>query len=250
MRDFICAANWKLNKSPREAVSFFKEFLPIVETSNSRSKILFFVPAIDLWVSQEVLRDTEIGFGPQNIYSKNDGAFTGENSASVSKEIGCTHALVGHSERRSLFFESDELIAEKVKTVLEQNLHPVICLGESLEERKTGKTNEVIGRQLKAALSHVDSEKKVTLAYEPVWAIGTGEVATPEMAEEAHSFLRSQMNDLKGSAFSEKTSILYGGSVKPDNCENLAKMPNIDGFLVGGASLQVESFSQICTAQY
>ncbi len=250
MRDFICAANWKLNKSPREAVSFFKEFLPVVEQSNSQSKILFFVPAIDLWVSQEILRDTEIGFGPQNIYSKNDGAFTGENSASVSKEIGCTHALVGHSERRSLFFESDELIAEKVKTALEQNLHPVICLGESLEERKTGKTNEVIGRQLKAALSQVDPEQKVTLAYEPVWAIGTGEVATPEMAEEAHSFLRSQMNELKGSAFSEKTSILYGGSVKPDNCENLAKMPNIDGFLVGGASLQVESFSQICTAQY
>ncbi len=250
MRDFICAANWKLNKSPREAVSFFKEFLPIVEKSNSQSKILFFVPAIDLWVSQEILRDTEIGFGPQNIYSKNDGAFTGENSASVSKEIGCTHALVGHSERRSLFFESDELIAEKVKTALEQNLHPVICLGESLEERKTGKTNEVIGRQLKAALSQVDPEQKVTLAYEPVWAIGTGEVATPELAEEAHSFLRSQMNELKGSAFSEKTSILYGGSVKPDNCENLAKMPNIDGFLVGGASLKVESFSQICTAQY
>lgn len=247
MRKFICAANWKLNKGPREALSFFKEFLPAVESEGDNSSIIFFVPAIDLWVSQEILRNTKIGFGPQNIYSKSEGAFTGENSAKVAKEIGCTHALIGHSERRSIFGESDNLIAEKVKTAIIENLTPVICLGESLEERKSGQTTDVIGRQLKAALTHFGGEQEIVLAYEPVWAIGTGEVATPEMAEEAHGFLRKQLASLVNNEFADKTSILYGGSVKPENSNSLGKMSNIDGFLVGGASLKVDSFSKICT---
>ena len=245
MKPFVVAANWKLNKDPSESVQFFKDFLPKVDGRPEQNQILFFVPAINLWVTQEILRNTNVGFGPQNIYSELSGAFTGENSAQVAKNIGCTHCLIGHSERRSIFSESDSDVAAKVKTSLDQGLVPVICVGETLEERESGKTSERVLTQVRAAMDVLSNDDLFIIAYEPVWAIGTGKVATPEQAEEVHALIRKELTDRYSSDKADQVAILYGGSVKPENATELKSQKNIDGFLVGGASLKVDSFSSL-----
>jgi triosephosphate isomerase len=244
-RPFVVAANWKMYKGPQEAVAFFKEFLPKLGDPGSAKKVIVFVPAIDLWVVQQTLRGTAVGWGAQNCHFEKQGAFTGENSPVVLAEILTPYTLVGHSERRTLFHESNETCAKKVKALHEVGIEPMLCVGETLGEREGHQTEHVIRSQLMAGLAHRDANKPVMIAYEPVWAIGTGKVATPEQANEAHAILRDELTKIGGKDFAEKTPILYGGSVKPDNADSLVKQNEIDGFLVGGASLQVESFLQL-----
>lgn len=250
-RAFVVAANWKMYKSPTEAVAYLKEFLPQAKELGlelGRKKVIFFVPAIDLWVVQQTLRGSAVGWGAQNCYFEKQGAFTGETSPQVLAEITAPSCLVGHSERRTLFHEVDEMLAKKVRVLQEVGIEPMLCVGETLEEREKGLTGDVIRRQLREGLKLRDASKPLMLAYEPVWAIGTGRVATPAQANEAHVILRAEMRAIGGDEFADRTPILYGGSVKPDNAAEIAAQPEVDGFLVGGASLQVESFLALCRA--
>lgn len=251
MRPFVVAANWKMHKGPAETAEFFKAFLPKLEASGVAKdpafrKVIFFVPAVDLYVAQQSLKGSTVGFGGQNVHWESKGAFTGETSATVLAEMATPFALVGHSERRALFGETDEQTAKKVKAIQAVGMTPMLCVGESLAEREAGQTNEVIVRQLKTGLSERDTTKRVIIAYEPVWAIGTGKVATPEQAGEAHDVLRKALAAIGGAALADATPILYGGSVKPDNSAEIARQKEIDGFLVGGASLDVDPFLALC----
>lgn len=240
-RGILCAANWKLNKNPCETREFLVEFLERVD-KEEQGYFAIFPPAINLLTLSECLKNTFVTWGAQNVYFEESGAFTGENSAQVVKSLGATMCLVGHSERRSLFSETDQDFAKKVRVVQKLEMTPMLCVGERLEDRQAGKTNEVIGNQLRASTAYVDWSHPLILAYEPVWAIGTGQVATPEQAEEAHQFLRSQVSELAGGEVSEKIQILYGGSTKPENSAQLFSQKNVDGFLIGGASLKPEIF--------
>lgn len=239
-RKFIVAANWKLNKGPGACKEFLREFLPLV--NNSTAEIVIFPPAVNFSVCAGALNSTQVVWGGQNCYAENEGAFTGENSAAVMKEMGASYCLIGHSERRQFFAETDEFIAKKVKCVQDVGLIPMLCLGETLGQRESGKTGEVICNQLKEGLCLVDFNKDFVIAYEPVWAIGTGKVATSEQAEQSHQVLRNALNELGGGAIADRVPILYGGSVKPGNAGELGAQDNIDGFLVGGASLKPVSF--------
>jgi triosephosphate isomerase len=263
MRDFLYAANWKLNKSPKEANAFFGDFLGRLPAGGlgasahgGEKRIVFFVPALTLSAALETAKesapktsDQTIEIGLQNAHSEIKGAFTGENSAAVAKEMGATWLLVGHSERRSLFGETDLETARKVSAGFQTGLTPMLCVGESLAEREAGKTLEVVRRQLSVVLkdaalrSKIVSEKKFVIAYEPVWAIGTGKVATPEQASDVHQAIRRILSAELGEAAAQEISIIYGGSVKPDNAKAIGAMPDIDGFLVGGASLEPASFA-------
>jgi len=248
-RPFVVAANWKMHKSPREAVEFLKEIRPRLEELPPNREVIFFVPAIDLWVTQEALQGSSLKFGAQNCFYEMKGAFTGENSPQVLAEIGAQYCLVGHSERRTIFHETDEDTARKVKALHSVGITPMLCVGETLAEREAGKTNDVIVRQLRAGLKDRDPSRPVAIAYEPVWAIGTGKVATPEQAGEAHATLRRALAEIGGADFAAQTPILYGGSVKPDNAGEIARQEEVDGFLVGGASLEVSTFLPLCLVE-
>lgn len=250
----IIAANWKLYKGPKEAEIFFSEFTSLLN-ENLQSKVevqvLVFPPALALTASLAAKlkfkcsgKDAAILIGGQNCYSELEGAFTGENSAKVLKEIGADWVLLGHSERRKLFAEDDELIAKKFTKVQELGLKPMLCIGETLQEREAGQTPGVIERQLTKGL-HSAKGNNFAIAYEPVWAIGTGKVATLEQVAEAHAQVRSQLTKM---GFSSEVAILYGGSVKPDNAKALIRVPEVSGFLVGGASLEPQSFFEICNS--
>ena len=244
MREILCVANWKLHKNPRETREFLGEFLKRVHPREQKSFCIL-PPAINLWVMSECLKGTAVGWGAQNIYFKQEGAFTGENSAKAVQSMGATSCLVGHSERRILFSETNQELAKKVKLVQSLHMTPILCVGETLSERQERKTYTVIKDQLKVSTIDVDWSKPFVVAYEPVWAIGTGQVAEPKQAEKVHGFLRSQLKDLAGIMVAEKIKILYGGSVKPENAKALFSQENVDGFLVGGASLNPESFFDI-----
>lgn len=239
---FIVAANWKMNKGPREARDFFDEFKKVNEASSV--KTIFFVSAVNAVVTSTSLSQTSLSWGPQNIFPAAQGAFTGETSPKVMKDLGADYVLVGHSERRSLFSESDEQTNFKIHGAQDHSLSPILCIGESLEERKAGSTLEVLSRQLIAALSNIDIKQELHIAYEPVWAIGTGEVATVEQVSEAHQFIRQFLRE-KYPEQHQKINILYGGSVKPENAKELSQAKEVSGFLVGGASLKPESFVKI-----
>ncbi len=250
MRPFTVAANWKMHKNPQDTRDYFGTILPKFEACGAAKdpafrKIIFFVPAIDLHAAAEMLKGTHIGWGAQNAHWEAKGAFTGENSPQVLAELATPYVLVGHSERRSLFGETDEQTGLKVKALQSFGITPMLCVGETLAEREAGRTNEVIVRQLNTGLAHRDTTKRIILAYEPVWAIGTGKVATPEQANEAHAVLRKALAS-HSHALADATPILYGGSVKPENSAEIAKQPEIDGFLVGGASLDTDSFLALC----
>lgn len=238
----IVAGNWKLHKSPKESREFLREW----KTKDVRGlEIAFFPPATSLEAVGQELQGTAATFGPQNIYFEASGAFTGENSPAVARGLGATWALVGHSERRTLFGETDSLIAKKVQSALKHGLKPMLCIGETLDERRDGKTERVLERQLTAGLELIPKDAVFAVAYEPVWAIGTGQVAGPDQVREAHAFI---VECLKRLGFSARTPILYGGSVKPDNAGELSRIPHVGGFLVGGASLDVSSFLKIVHA--
>jgi len=204
-------------------------------------------PFISLHAVKEVLAGSRIGLGAQNVYWEKSGAFTGEISAPMLKSVGCTYVIIGHSERRTYFGETDETVNKRVLAALSEGLKPIVCVGETLEERESGKAFDVIKRQITGGLANLSVEQmaSVVIAYEPVWAIGTGKTATPAQAQEVHAFIRKLLNDLFGQTTAEATRIQYGGSVKPDNVTELMSQPDIDGALVGGASLKVDSFEKI-----
>lgn len=204
-------------------------------------------PFISLHAVKEMLAGSRIGLGAQNVYWEKSGAFTGEVSAPMLKSVGCTYVIIGHSERRTYFGETDETVNKRIFAALAEGLKPIVCIGETLEEREAGKTFEVIKRQVEGGLANLSVEQMATvvIAYEPVWAIGTGKTATPAQAQEVHAFIRKLLNDIFGQTTAEATRIQYGGSVKPDNAAELMAQPDIDGALVGGASLKADSFEKI-----
>lgn len=238
----IIAANWKLYKSPNQTREFFKSFKARLKSGSE--EIVFFPSAFAMEAASESLKGSAINFGAQNAYFKAEGAFTGENSASIAKEMGAKYILIGHSERRAIFGENNELMADKVAFVQSLDLVPMLCIGESLQERESGKTNSVLEEQLRIGLSKADNKKPMVIAYEPVWAIGTGKVASPEQVAETHTAVADLLTKFDFAGL----PILYGGSVKPDNAANLIKQKNVSGFLVGGAALEVESFAKIVEA--
>jgi triosephosphate isomerase len=252
MREFVIAANWKMHKTPSETVQFFRDFVPAIsgDWEGWQRSVLIFPPALLGAIVAEQLRPSAsheawVLWGGQNCYCELQGAFTGENSPQLLKAMGAHSVLIGHSERRSLFGEGDELLARKFQVAQQVGLVPMLCVGEELAARESGQTLKILEAQLKTGLSRADFNKPFYIAYEPVWAIGTGRVASPEQAEEAHQAIRSQITQLGGATCAAHTPLLYGGSVKPDNAAVLAAQPNIDGFLVGGASLDSRSFLQI-----
>lgn len=238
----IFAANWKLHKNPNETREFFTEWKKQFQGSAAYD-VVFFPPATNLEATSQSLAGTSIRWGSQNCYAEVKGAFTGEVSAQVVKDLGGHYILLGHSERRTLFGEKDDLIAKKLCQVQKLNLIPMLCIGETLEEREAERTLTVLKNQLTEGLSKADREKPVTIAYEPVWAIGTGKVASMQQVREAHAAVYSLLQEM---GFPKSTAILYGGSVKADNAKELISIEHVDGFLVGGASLEVSSFMQIC----
>lgn len=236
----LFAANWKLQKTPDET----RLFLTLLKESKPTQNILIFPPATSWEACAQLLKDSSIKWGAQNVWCLGSGAFTGENSATTLKAMGGTYALVGHSERRKLFGETDALLKDKVTYLQTLDLIPMLCIGETLEERERGQTNLVNRKQLQEALSGADRKKPLVVAYEPVWAIGTGKVATEAQVAEAHADIRAALNEMGFAS----TPILYGGSVKADNAGPLGQIPNVDGFLIGGASLEVTSLMAIAKA--
>ncbi|UYL09752.1 triose-phosphate isomerase [Bdellovibrio sp. SKB1291214] len=236
----IFAGNWKLFKTPAETRAFLGKFKEVM--GSVTGEIVFFPPAISLEAASEAVKGSAIKFGVQNAYTQASGAFTGENSAAVVKEIGGTYILIGHSERRSIFGETDALIADKVAYVQSLGLTPMLCIGETLQEREATHTFRVLETQLLLGLAKADKSKPIVVAYEPVWAIGTGKVATPEQVAETHTDVYNILSKMGFTA-----PILYGGSVKPDNAAQLIKQAHVSGFLVGGASLEVDSFQKIAS---
>jgi triosephosphate isomerase (TIM) len=246
MSNKIFAANWKLNKTPEEAREFVVKFKnDIFKTPDffNGKEVIIFPSAFALEALSSLCAGTQIGFGPQNIYFEKSGAFTGENSAEVAKSMRANFALVGHSERRELFKEQDEQLDKKNALLQSLGLTPVFCIGESLTQREAGKTLEVCFSQIENGLISFDKSQRLILAYEPVWAIGTGRVAASEQVAEVHLALYQYLTKHEFKNF----QILYGGSVKPENSKQLLATPHVDGFLIGGAALQVESFLKICT---
>lgn len=242
----IIAGNWKMNKTVGEAVDFIRKFKGLISGVND-VEIVVAPPFTALFAVGRELDGSSIKLSAQNLHWEDKGAFTGEISPLMLKELGCEYVIIGHSERRQYFGETDEIINRKIKGALKNGLKPIFCVGETLMEREKGETFNVIKRQMEFGLRDIKKEeiKKIIIAYEPVWAIGTGKTATPDQAEEAHRFIRERLEILFSREISEVVRIQYGGSVTPENIKGLMEKVNIDGALVGGASLLAESFSRI-----
>jgi triosephosphate isomerase len=246
MRKPLIAANWKMYKIPAEAIDFTDAFLPLV-ANQQKAEIVLCPSMTSLAVTIAATRGTQVHIGAQTMHWLDSGAFTGETSPVMLNAIGATHVLIGHSERRQYFNETDETVNLKLKSALAHNLVPIVCVGEHKAERESGRTNDVLRLQLTVGLQGIDpaTATPLVIAYEPVWAIGTGLTATPQIAEDAHKFIRAQVAEILSPAIAASTRILYGGSVKPDNAASLCCLENIDGALVGGASLDPTGFAQI-----
>ncbi len=250
MRKQIIGGNWKMNLgSPQEAQEFVEKLIPMVKDLNNVD-IVIAPPFTVLYEVSKIIKGTNINLSGQNMYFEDKGAFTGDISPIFLKDVGCNYVILGHSERRNIFGETYELINKKLKKALFIGLNPIVCIGEHLEEREQGKTEEIIDYQLKNTFKDLSKGEiiKMIIAYEPVWAIGTGKTATAEQAEEVHKFIRGHINKTYDSDTAEKVRIQYGGSIKPNNARNLFNQPNIDGGLVGGASLNIDSFYEILKA--
>ncbi len=248
MRKRIIAGNWKMNKDVEEAVDLAQQIK--ADYSNFDVDVVLCTPFTDLYAVFQVIKDSPIALGAQNIYWEDSGAFTGEISASMLKSTGCQFVIIGHSERRLYFGETDETVNKRIKKALDGELIPIVCVGESLEERETNKTEHVVETQIRGALQGLSKQDiaDIVIAYEPVWAIGTGKVATPEQAQEVHKFIRNLLETLYDRELSESLRIQYGGSMKPENAAELLSQPDIDGGLIGGASLKADSFLGIINA--
>jgi len=245
-RKKLIAANWKMYKNPEQTSAFFRDFLPAVK-DHTRDEIVVAPPYVDLHAAVAAAKGSNVSISAQDVYWKEEGAFTGEISPSMLVAAGCTHVIIGHSERRQYFGETDDTVNLKLKATLEAGITPIACVGEVLEEREAGLTEDVLRRQCVRAFNAMSASKaaKLVIAYEPVWAIGTGKTATPQMASDAHVIIRAEAAKAFGQEFADNLRILYGGSVKPDNAKALMSEPEIDGALVGGASLDPKSFSTI-----
>ena len=246
MRKKLIAANWKMYKAPDLAREFVTAFLPLIK-DHMRDDVVLCPPYICLPAVVEAVRGTQIGVGGQNMFWEKEGAYTGEVSAPMLRALGCSHVIIGHSERRQYFGETDETVNRKLKAALAAGLQPIVCVGEVLQEREAGLTRQVLERQCNLAFSDISGVEAAPLivAYEPVWAIGTGKTATPQMASEAHEVIRAQAAKALGDETAQALRILYGGSVKPENANALMSKMEIDGALVGGASLDPKSFAAI-----
>jgi triosephosphate isomerase (TIM) len=243
----IIAGNWKMNKTVAEAMDFATRLRESLAGRSDVPEIIIAPPFTALREVSNILRGSEISVAAQNIHEADKGAFTGEISGRMIREAGCDYVIVGHSERRTLFRETDDLINKKLLSALSAGLHPIFCIGETLLEREENQTEKVIERQMKEGLNNLNEDdiSRTVLAYEPVWAIGTGKNASPSQAEEVHEFMRDWLSARFYKELSIKIPILYGGSVTPENISFLISEPDINGALVGGASLNVESFLKI-----
>ncbi len=242
MRIPVIAANWKMNKKIDEAQVFLDEFIPLV-WNEKEVEIVIAPPFTALYTVANLLGLTTIRLAAQNVFYEEKGAYTGEIAPSMLTDIGCSHVIIGHSERRSYFGETDEIANKKITAARKNGLQVIFCIGESLGEREAGKTFDIIKRQLINGLQGISPEGLV-IAYEPVWAIGTGKTATPDQAQEAHAFIRQTLSGIYGDT-ADELRILYGGSVTPENIDVLMACPDVDGALVGGASLKADSFAKI-----
>ena len=246
MRIPFIAANWKMFKTVHESVVFAKEFRAMVKDVID-VEIVVAPPFTALHAVAEAVRNSTVGVAGQNVHWEREGAFTGEISAGMLKEAGAEYVIIGHSERRRLFYETDETVNLKVVAALGAHLTPIVCIGETLEERERDETLTVLDRQIKAGFDNLtgDQVASLVIAYEPVWAIGTGRNATPLQAGEAHAHIRSRLRQWFGAPAADQCHVIYGGSVKPDNIHELVILPDVDGALVGGASLDVRAFGDI-----
>ncbi|MEO8399088.1 MAG: triose-phosphate isomerase [Ignavibacteriaceae bacterium] len=247
MRKKVIAGNWKMNNDLTESQNLISKLTAGLSNEEINCEIIICPPFTSLSEASSLIKGTGIKLGAQNMNENDSGAFTGEITAQMLKSVGCEFVILGHSERRAIYNESDELINKKIKKALEKNLKPIFCVGETLEQRENNSTKDIVKHQLINGLEHVSKDElsKIIIAYEPVWAIGTGKTATPDQAEEVHEFIRDLIEIEYGNDSSEKIIIQYGGSVKPDNAKELLSQKNIDGALVGGACLKADSFISI-----
>ncbi len=249
MRKYLIAGNWKMNLNRQQAVELAKALVEKYPSA-SGTEIVVCPPAVYLDVVGATVSNSGVGLGAQNMYHQPSGAYTGELSAAMLTDVGCHYVILGHSERRSLFNESDQQVHAKTQAALQAGLVPIVCVGESLEQREAGATQDVVRSQCDGSLAGLSESEmaQCVIAYEPVWAIGTGRVATPEQAEEVHADLRKLLENRYNESLSGQVRILYGGSVKPENAAELLAQPNVDGALVGGASLKADDFVSILDA--
>lgn len=245
MRKKVIAGNWKMNMLPGEAIEFITELTPLVKDTNN--EVILCIPYTDLFYALLTAQGTNIKIGAQNMHFEESGAYTGEVSGKMLKAINVEYVIIGHSERRQYFNETDETVNKKVKSAFANGLKPIVCVGETLEERESGKTTEIITKQTELALEGLTNEqvKNTIIAYEPIWAIGTGKTATSEDANNSIKEIRNKIAEIYGTEVAEEVIIQYGGSVKSSNAKELFSTSDIDGGLVGGASLKAEEFSKI-----
>ena len=245
MRKKVIAGNWKMNMLPNEAMAFIESISPLVK--DTKDEEILCVPYTDLFYSLLTAQGTNIKIGAQNMHWEEKGAYTGEVSGKMLKSIGVEYVIIGHSERRQYFAETDETVNKKIKAAFENELKPIVCVGESLEQKENGQTDEIITSQTQKALEGLTKEqvKNTIIAYEPIWAIGTGKTATSEDANNSIKSIRNKISEIYGSDVAEEVIIQYGGSVKPSNAKELFETSDIDGALIGGASLKVEDFAKI-----
>jgi len=247
MRRYLMAGNWKMHKTVAEAVDLAKAVRASLESRPLQLDVVLCPPFTALQAVAQVLKGSRIALGAQNMYWENEGAFTGEVSPVMLREVGCSFVILGHSERRQMFGESDDGVGNKARAAVAHDLTPLICVGETLSERESGRTLEIVERQVEAALRHLGAEQatRTVISYEPVWAIGTGHAATPEQAEEVQAFIRKLVAISHGKSVGDALRVLYGGSVRADNIGALMAQGDIDGALVGGACLEADSFLKI-----
>ena len=245
MRRKVIAGNWKMNMLPNEAIKFIEDFAPLVK--NTENEVILCVPYTDLFYALLTVQGTNIKIGAQNVHFEKSGAYTGEVSAEMLKSINVEYVIIGHSERRQYFNETDETVNKKIKAAFENGLKPIVCVGETLEQREEGITVEVITKQTELALQGLNNEQveNTIIAYEPIWAIGTGKTATSQDAEKSIKSIRNKIAEIYGQNIANGVIIQYGGSVKSTNAKELFEMPDIDGGLVGGASLKPDEFAKI-----
>lgn len=247
MRKKIIAGNWKMNYNVHQSINFITELKKELLKKQYNCEIIIAPNFVSLFEAKKIIENTPIKLAAQNIYFEDSGAYTGETSADMIKSAGCEFVILGHSERRTIFNETDDLINKKIKQALNYNLRPIFCVGETLEQREKNITKEIIKNQIEIGLKDIYAEQicQIVIAYEPVWAIGTGKNATPKQAQEIHLFIRNLIKEKYDPYISDKIVIQYGGSVKPDNAKDLLSQPDIDGALIGGACLNVDSFISI-----
>ena len=248
MRKKVIAGNWKMNKLPNETISFFEEFAPLVK--DTKNEVVICAPYTDLFYAILSAQNTNIKIGAENMHWEENGAYTGEVSPGMLKSIGVEYVIIGHSERREYFAETDETVNKKVKAAHNVGLKPIVCVGETLEQRESGNAKEIVTNQIKLGLRDLTNEQieSTIVAYEPIWAIGTGKTATKEDANETIKWIREEIANMYGKEIADQVIIQYGGSVKASNAKELFEMSDIDGGLVGGASLKPDEFAKIVNA--